>query len=174
MSELAKEKLNYKSHGGTLDLGATLRAKAGPIAIFSAFKAFHYDLRLRAGDRVWYDPVLDVMSSAQGWTVTDDTDVVFVSSFRLAAGLRYTFTDSFFAARDYLPGQAQMNPNSPIQRLGPLVAYTFFNRPNAHFNSPTLIVIAQWFLQHRYRTGAEISEAIPWLVVAFTFNGRIW
>ena len=163
---------SYSTYGGMLTLAAMLQGKVGPIALRSQFRAFLYNMKLRAGDRVFYDSVLDIMSPGNGWTITDDTDLLYVTTFGLAAGARYTFTHSFFGANDFAPGESQVDPNGPTHRVGPFFAYTFFDRPDAkHFNTPTLVLLAQWFIQHRYRAGQEVSRGFPWIAVAFQFKG---
>ena len=71
------------------------------------------------------------------------------------------------------------------QRLGLFAAYTFHDRGPSRFNKPTLIVIASWYLDHRYRTGQPdalpaggvaddyVSRAFPYVVVGFAFESDL-
>ena len=51
----------------------------------------------------------------------------------------------------YLAGQERDNPNTPAVRLGPLAAYVIDEEPGGWFDKPTLILIVNWWLEHRYR-----------------------
>ena len=166
---------NYAGIGGVFTLAALLQLKVGPIAVRSNLRAFYYTMRLRAGDRVWYDSILDVMSPNHGWVLTKDTDLLYVTNFGLAAGVRYTMTHSFFGAEHYEPGETpQPVLNSPTHRLGPFIAYTFFDRgERAAVNAPTLVLIVQWYMRHRYRAGQVSSAGLPQLALAFTVKGVI-
>jgi hypothetical protein len=170
---LGAAKLNYPGYGGVLTFSALFQVKFGPIALRSDLHLIRYDMHLRAGDTVFYDPILDILSPKNGLTITDDTDLLYVSNVGLAGGVRYTVTQSFFTAQNYAPGEAQVNPNG-IHRLGPFLAYTFFDRESSkRFNAPTLVLVAQWHIVHRYRAGEQVSAALPWLALAFTFKGVI-
>lgn len=35
-------------------------------------------------------------------------------------------------------------------------------------------MIVNWWLEHPYRTGQEVSQAVPYIVLGFAFNGDIW
>ena len=60
-------------------------------------------------------------------------------------------------------------------RVGPLVAYTFHNRPSgARFDEPTLLLLVQWHAQHPYRAGQERNAGIPLIALAFQFQGDLW
>jgi hypothetical protein len=37
-----------------------------------------------------------------------------------------------------------------------------------------VILLAQWWLSHRYRTGRDVSQGVPLLGIAFQFNGELW
>jgi hypothetical protein len=169
--------LNYATYGGIFTLAGLLQGKLGPIVARSNVRLFHYMLKARPGDTVYYDSTLDVMSPTRGFTITDDTDVFWVSSFGLAAGLRYTVTHSFFSKNDFLPGEPELSgnsvyvENSPTHRLGPIIAYTFFDDDERKVNAPTLILLAQWYLRHRYRTGQEVAHGFPQIAIAFQFKG---
>ena len=55
-----------------------------------------------------------------------------------------------------------------------MLAYTFFDDPDATFNRPTALLIANWWLAHRYRTGEENSAALPYIVLGFRFEGELY
>ena len=66
------------------------------------------------------------------------------------------------------------NPNTPIVRTGPLLAYVFFDDPNTAFNKPAILLILNWNIKHRFRTGRDVSAAVPYVVLGFKFEGTLW
>ena len=65
------------------------------------------------------------------------------------------------------------NPYGAVPVIGPLLAYTFKDRPKKRFMRPTLYLLAQWWVKHRYRTGQEINQGLPLIVLGFSFNGEL-
>ncbi|WP_434388692.1 hypothetical protein [Melittangium boletus] len=133
-------------------------------------RLFHFNMRLREGDRVFYEPVVDVVAPNGGWVATNDADVLYLAG-RLTLGLRYTATGGLYRPQDYPAGESDTGLNPTIHRVGPMISYTFHDEPDRLFNAPTLVLISQWFLSHRYRTGVEVSQAMPWVAIAFQFKG---
>jgi hypothetical protein len=164
---------NYKTTGHFVTLAALLQAKVGRIAVRNNFKAYYTDYDLRAGDTVSYDQTLDIPLPNRGWTMTNELDALYVFDFGLTVGARYTVTQAFYQARHFQPAEPISQPNGPTHRVGPAVLYTFFDRPHQRFNKPTLILLTQWWAQHRFRTGADVSPALPYLVLAFRFEGDL-
>jgi len=110
----------------------------------------------------------------KGWIVNNDTDLLWVTDFGLAAGARYTVTAAFYDARHYAPGEADQGLNPTMHRLGPLVAYTFYHDPaGTKINDPTVLLLVNWWLSHRYRTGRENPTALPYIAVGFLFRGDL-
>jgi len=160
---------NYGGHGGELSLGARLQLKFGNVALVDGLVFDRHDYALRAGDRLLYDPVLDILSPGQGWTVADDADLVYFAGEHLIVGARWSFASAFYRSEDFAPGESQANLNRQ-QRLGPLAAWTFFKHDDRRrFWSPTMFAVAGWYLEHRFRTGADTSGAIPYLAAGFGF-----
>lgn len=170
LAELGAEGTNYATSGSLLTLAALLQFKLGPVAVRTNPRLFHFDLRLREGDRVFYEPVVDVVAPNGGWVATNDADVLYLAG-RLTLGLRYTATGGLYRPQDYPAGEADTGLNPTIHRVGPMISYTFHDEPDRLFNAPTLVLISQWFLSHRYRTGVEVSQAMPWVAIAFQFKG---
>jgi hypothetical protein len=163
---------NYPTSGWELQLRALALAKVGPIAIRSDLNVYASDLDLRGDDRLYYTPRQDLMVPDRGWFLTSDTDLVYLSDFGLIAGVRNTLAHAFYRDEDL--AVADENPNTPTFRLGPVVGFTFFDDPGASFNKPTALLIAQWWLSHRYRTGEDVSQGLPLIAVAFRFEGDLW
>ncbi len=165
LDELEDAGTNYPAKGFEVHLRATGLAKIGPVAFRSDTNAYYADLDLRKGDTVYYQPRTDLLMPDAGWGLVSDEDVAYVSDFGLIAGARYTVADSFIDGPD--------DP-AAIMRLGPLVGYTFFDTPGATFNRPTLLGIFQWWLVHPYRTGPDTHQALPYIALAFRFEGELW
>lgn len=169
------ERVTY-GHLVTLRLGLT--ARRGPWFARDDVRFYYQANALPTGDRVFYDPVIDIVAPNRGWTVTNDLDLGYTLDLGRGRGLevagRYTLTHAFYGARHYLFGQPYLQPNGPTMRVGPALFYTFFNRPDRRFNRPTLALLAQWWVRHRYRTGADVSAGVPYVVLAFLFEGVLW
>lgn len=156
---------NYPTNGFEVHLRATGLAKIGPVAFRSDTNAYYTDIELRRGDTVYYHPRLDLLMPDQGWGLTSDEDIAYVSDFGLVVGARYSVADSFIDGPD--------DPGATM-RLGPVGLYTFFDTPGASFNKPTLIAMFQWWLLHPYRTGEDTSQGFPYIALAFRFEGELW
>jgi hypothetical protein len=155
---------NHPAKGFEVVGRATALAKAGPIVFRSDTLVYYTDLGLSEGDTVYYYPRLDVIAPDGGVMIASDLDVAWLTDFRLLAGARASVVDSFTDAAD----------PDPLVRVGPLLAYTFFDEPGARFNKPMLIGILQWWLLHPYRTGEDVHQAIPYGTIAFRFEGELW
>ncbi len=173
IDDLQEEGTNYGAGGHQVTLSALLQAKVKGVAIRDNLKGIYYDFDLRNGDRVFYNQTIDMMVPDRGWAITNDLDLLYVFDFGLTLGARYSLTHAFYRPEHFAPDEAATNPNSPTHRVGPAIIYTFFKRPDQRFDQPSLIVLAQWWAKHRYRTGQEISGAIPYFVLAFSFKGDL-
>lgn len=163
----------YAAGGWELSLGLDLQARAGQIAVRSQSRLVRADLDLREGDRTYYDQFTDLLMPDRGWSFINDLDAVFLAlDSRLVVGLRYTASLPLYPESAYSPGDPEQHDNA-TQRLGPLAAYSFFSRDGSRFNAPTLLLVAQWWLDHRYRTGEETSQAVPLVGLAFRFHGDL-
>jgi len=165
---------NFATVGREVDLRAQLLAKVGPVAMRSDLHALHFESALEGRGSLFYHFVLDTLVPDGGWAVTNDTDLVFLTDFGLVAGARSHVTHVPYDDALYAPGTSTENPNTPIYRVGPLLAYVFYDDPEATINKPTLIGIFNWYLAHRYRTGADVSQAVPYVALAFRIEGNMW
>lgn len=156
--------LNYPAKGFEVTLRATAVAKFWQIAVRSDTNAFYTDINLRGDDTVYYNQRVDLLLPDRGWGLTSDEDLAWVSDFGLVAGARYSIGNAFVDGEG--PG--------PIMRLGPVLAYTFFDEPGSSFNKPTIIGLFQWWLQHPSRTGQDVTQALPQITLAFRFEGELW
>jgi hypothetical protein len=138
-----------------------VQAAAGPIAVRTTPQVTRYDLALPDGDVAFYDQFWDRLAPDGGFMVLDDTDLLVLAG-PVRAGVRHTFSDHL----DGTGGDAGIAHH----RVGPLVAWQLADRPpGAPTNDPTVFVLAQWWLQHPYRTGA-----FPLIAAGFAFTGDLW
>ena len=156
---------NYPTAGTHGTLGADLQVKLGPVAVRNFTKLESSRLTLRPGEDYYYDQNQDSLTPNGGLLFLNDSDLLWVSDFGLTAGARFSVMQPF-----YDPKEVNLNGSS---RVGPLVAYTFFSEDGAAFNNPTILVVANWWLTHRYRTGADSSQLFPYIVLGFAFTGDL-
>jgi hypothetical protein len=173
IDELEDQETNYTTIGQFVTLSALLQAKAGPIAVRNNVQFFWADYDLRAGDRVFYSQMLDILQADRGWALSNDTDVIWLVNDKLKVAGRYSLAHAFYDEDDFLPVEPVSKPNGPIHRLGPGLLYTFFDRPYQRFQKPTAILLVQWWLQHRYRTGQDVPQGIPQVILGFAFEGQL-
>ena len=165
---------SYGTTGAELQLRAQALGKVGPV-VLRTDASFHLaNVALEGEDTVYYEPRSDLVVPDGGWWFIDDTDLVVLTDFGLIAGARATISSAFYRDHDFAPNKPTNNPNNPTAHLNPIVTYTFFDRPGAVFNRPTVVFIANWWLAHRYRTGEESSAALPYLTLAFRFEGDLY
>lgn len=161
-----------------------LMAKVGPMAIRALFQFDYWHLDVRDGDTTAYEPTFDTLLPDNGWTFTTDTDLLYTGKKGLAIGLRHTFVKPLYKARhftDRAAFDAYDNENGH-QRLGLFAAYTLHDHGPSRFNKPTIVLIASWYLRHKYRTGEPetlptdhtaddyISRAFPYIIAGFAFE----
>jgi hypothetical protein len=164
---------NYVTSGAHFTFEPTLRMKFGPIALQNRFSIEYWSMNLHSGDTVFYEPTLDTLVPSNGWVITNDLDLVWISKYKFVLGARYSVVHPLYEARHYREGEGRIDNLNGHQRVGPLFAYTFFDHPYARFNKPSLIVIANWYVEHRWRTGADVSQAIPYFVLGFAFTSDL-
>jgi len=160
------------TNGWELTLGATFQVKVAFMVIKSAARLVNGNLKLRDGDRVYYDQFYDVAAPNNGWYLTNDLDVLYQGlENKLVAGARYTFTAPFYdPTRHYDPNVSETFDNS-MHRVGPFVGYTFKFEDGAKFNTPTVFLLMQWWVKHRFRTGVDTSAALPLIGLGFQMTG---
>ena len=173
IDELEEAGTNYAGTGWHVTLTAVLRGKVGPVVVRDTLKALYSHMHVRAGDTVWYDPTPDIIRPATGWTITNDADVLVLIGDHWIVGVRHNLTHSFFPDDAFQPGEDTETSSTPHHRLGPLVAYKFFDEPGASFNKPTIALLLAWYLEHRNRTGHDTHVGVPYVALAFAFGGDL-
>ena len=170
---------NYAAAGFQTTLGIDLKAKYGPFAFRSLTRFIHSNFNMREGDTVFFDQLYDQLLPNNGWGLSNDFDLLYLTDFGLIAGLRTNLGMQFYGAEHFAEGEiafAAGDPweqNGPIVRSGPLLAYTFFDEPGARFNKPTLILNTQFHVLHRFRTGQDVNRFVPYAFVAFIMTGDL-
>jgi len=150
-----------------LDLGIPV----GPLVLHNVARVVKNAVTLRSGDTVFYDFVLDTLVAAHGWTLENQAELLWIPDEHWLLGLRYTLVEAWYPDSAYRPGEPRDNPNTPMMKLGPVLAYCF-DRRGQGFDAPTLFVEAGWWLRHRYRAGGDVSQAIPTVLAGFSF--KVW
>lgn len=171
MRAAAKEGRNRPARGVEVELRSQLLGKVGPIVVRNDTSFYYTEVDLRPGERTYYTPRYDLLMPNRGFALTSDNDVLYFSDFGLVAGVRTSVGHAFYDAAT-LAGRD--NPNGPTVRVGPLVAYTFFDQPGAVFNKPTVFLNAGFWLSHRWRTGEDVAQAMPMIAAGFRFEGELF
>lgn len=161
-----------------------LQARVGPVAFRALIQLDYWSLALRDGDTAAYEATLDTLIPDGGWTLSTDTDVLYVGKPGLAIGLRHSWVHPFYAGSAFINAldRDSYDDANAHQRIGLFGAYTLRDRGPSRFNKPTIILIASWYLSHRYRTGEPdtlpiggraddyTSRAFPYLLLGFAFE----
>jgi len=164
----------YPTMGGQINLGADLQFRVGPVVARNQLRFVRAEMQLRDGDVTYYEQLWDLLVPNRGWYMNDDADLLFVTDFGLTAGIRFNVAHAFYGQEHLQPGNALADiVNGPQARVGPLVAYTFWDDEGALFDRPTILVVTNWWVSHRYRTGADVSQAVPMVALAFQMQGDL-
>lgn len=176
----ADQPRNFPASGVHLMIEPTLQGRFGPLTLRSKLAIEYWYMQTRPGDTVFYDVTLDTLVPQNGWVLTNDLDMLYVTSFRLSVGLRYTVVKALYRDSDFRAGEDTSSEDNMLQRLGPMLSYTFFDRGFTRFNKPTILLITSFYLDHRYRKGQAASQvvpavfanssAIPYVVIGFSFQ----
>lgn len=170
---------NYPTYGTQLTLGGNFQFKVASVVLRSQFRLIRADYKLREvngkADRVFYESVYDVMAPNQGWFLTNDADVLYQSDAgpkgqQWVLGLRHTVTNTFYDARHLADDEAPVGDlNGPMNRIGPLFAYTFYRENRLAWNAPTVFAGAQFWINHRYRA----ASPLPLFLIGFSADGDL-
>jgi len=182
----ANEAAAYSTSGHHFYVEPLLQAKVGGVVVRTKFAIEYWKMSLRGGDSVFYDPTLDTQVPGQGWTLANDTDLLYLGLDRLTVGLRWTGVWPQYSAAQMPVSSAKPGLKSQLaeslaedppsvsdfhadgnkhQRLGPLFAYSFKTREGSRTKSPALLAILGWYLDHPNREGA-----VPYILLAYTFR----
>jgi hypothetical protein len=153
-----------------LSFAPRLQVKFGPIVVRDQLSIDYYNATLRPGDTVFYESTGDTLLEPGGIEISNTADVLYsIDKYRMFVGLEHALFQPFYSDHAYRPGEPHINPNGN-QRLVAMGVWTFYQRPKQVVNMMTLIVQAGFYLQHRYRTGADVNEGVPYLLGGFAFQ----
>lgn len=169
-----KEGRDYATWGHLVTLSALLQLRVRNFAFRNQLKFYWAKVDLRGNDTVFFDFANDILQPNNGWVLTNDSDALLLLKAPVAIAVRHTLTHAFYTQDMFLFGEPVSNPNGPTSRIGPGIVWTLFDYPGARFNKPALILLAQWWLRHRWRTGEQIHPALPYAVIGFQFEGDLW
>ncbi|AKT37478.1 hypothetical protein [Chondromyces crocatus] len=164
---------NYSTTGTQLILGANLQFKVGPVAARNLLRVGRPDMKIRGGDRVFYDIFYDLLVGDGGWWYSNDTDVLVQGlDNSLSVGLRWTTAQALYSDDHFAPGDSRPSAPGAIHRIGPVAAYTF-KQPDGAAIEPTLLLVLNWWLKSPYRTGQDVSQGVPYIVAALNITGDL-
>jgi hypothetical protein len=161
----------YALKGQQVTVGATLGVQVGHWLVRDQARLFWNQADLRGGDRVFWDPSVDLIVGNGGWAVADDLDVAWTDG-RLTAGLTFNVLKSLLRSSDYLPGERSSPVDAWRARLGPSVNYTWSEPVGSRF-VPSAFAQVQWWLVHPYRTGQEAPALVPWIYLGVSAAGDL-
>jgi hypothetical protein len=159
-----------------------LQLKLGKIALRSLAMFDYWNFKTR--NATAYEPTLDTLLPDNGWTVSTDTDVLYVTDMGLAAGLRHSWVKPMYTSKHFLDAsdEAAYDGQNAHQRLGFFGAYTLKDQGPSTFNKPTVILIVSFYLKHKYRAGEPDTldpghdaddyrtRAFPYFIAGFAFE----
>jgi len=169
-----KAGLSYPTRGGIFTAEAVLQAKVGPVFFMSDTQFFHTDFSIKSGDRFYVDLPLSMLAKDNGWQVTNETDLLFVTSFGLSVGARHGIYHVFYPAKDIIGDEARAHQIETVEFAGPLLLYQVkeYNGPK-RFNAPTVFLNLNFWIKNPYRTGQEVAQTVPYVIAGFTFKGTL-
>jgi hypothetical protein len=159
-----------------------LQLKLGKIAVRALAMFDYWSLGTRASTA--YEPTLDTLLPDNGWTVSTDTDVLYVNDTGLAAGVRHSYVKPMYSDKHFTDAadKDMYDGQNSHQRLGFFGAYTLKDKGPSTFNKPTVILIVSMYLKHKYRAGEPDTidpghdaddyrtRAFPYVVAGFAFE----
>ena len=164
---------DYSTLGHKAVVSGMFQFGLGGVAMRNNVQGHYQAFDLQDGHTTWYDPTLDILMPNQGWVITNDADLLVVTEFDLIVGARYTVTHPIYRDEHLdITNITQENENGPTHRVGPAIIYEFFDDgEGTQWNKPTLVLLAQWWAKHRYRTGT--NPALPYIALAFVQQGDL-
>ena len=153
---------NYPTDGVHVIFEPTVQVRWRMLALRDHVTVEYWNMRLRRGDRFFYEAGSDTLVPNGGLVVSNDVDFAWLTRWHLAIALRYTVVVPLY--------ENEPSGLNRSQRLGPALAYTFLDRRFTRFHSVTIFGVAAWYLEHRFRTGADTSAALPYLLGGVSFQ----
>jgi hypothetical protein len=79
---------------------------------------------------------------------------------------------AFYRPEHFDTADDQAKAPGAIHRAGPLAAWTF-KKPDGAALEPTVLLVLNWWLKSPYRTGQDVSQAVPYIVAALNITGDL-
>lgn len=163
-----------------------LMLKLGKVVVRSLLQLDYWKFDLSRGD-LFYEPTFDTLLPNKGWTMSTDTDVLYVDGKGLAAGLRHTYVHPFYKSSHFTDASDEnmYDGQNAHHRVGFFGAYTFKDKGPSTFNKPTAILILSFYMKHKYRAGEPgtldaghtaddyRTRAFPYLILGFAFESDL-
>jgi hypothetical protein len=171
-------------NGWIASLQARLQYKKDAIAIRSTHLFRHFAIDGDSSSGMFYDQNLDLVLPFDSWAYQTDTDVLYADDNKQwVLGLRHTYARSLSDAAEpstTLAGQQSEVQLHEIHRAGPLLAWKFKQKTKAKSKKSkdplkhALLVLSQWHIKHRLRTGDPTPGAVPYFAVAYVVSGTVF
>lgn len=178
--------LAQASLGNMFTASAQKQIRFGNVVVRNLIRGFwqRQNLNVRPGDRevaAFYDPVLDLLQPNGGWSIVNDADILWLASDQWTFGLRYNFSHAFYNTDLLSAAERTLADESAFQqRVGPLITYRLRPDPERSAPAPMLILLVQWHITHRFRTGGiggdpfagqAVNQGVPYIGLAFRVAG---
>jgi len=174
----SSEVVPYGTEGEQLTVGGYLQGKLRHFAARTQLEGTFARLDLASHDgvrdTVFYDGWVDTVVPNGGWSIMSETDLVWLVDSSLMLSLRYSFAHVFYRDSDFSdPAEQREHDNTPWHRLGPVIHYTLFDvLPVKRKYAPSVALLAQWWLKHRFRAGQDSHQAIPFMLLVLFQQGE--
>jgi hypothetical protein len=159
----------YATNGRRYTLTATLMLRSGPLTLRNQSRFIRSSAALRAGDRLFYDALNDLLVVNGGWAAANDLDLGWRGE-GLFAGLRWGSAKAFYGDDAFGHGEDRSRAPGTLHRLGPLVTRTW---ARAGGGETTLLGHVGWWLANPNRTGQDSSALLPMAQVGLTMTGPV-
>lgn len=172
--ERGKQGLARSTTGAIFTAEPILQAKVGPILLVSDTTFLHTNFKIPAGDRFYFDLPLGMLALDDGWQVTNETDLSYVTSFGLSVGARHGVYHVFYEDDAIAGDEARAKEIGTLEYAGPLIGFSWKEvQGPKRFNQPAIFLNCNFWIQNPYRTGQEVSQTVPYVIAGFTFKGTL-
>lgn len=157
-----QEPVKQRAFAQRLTVAGRLQAKYRRFAVRHTAQARWFHLYLPKEDKAWFSINLDIIAPARGWTLFQDSDLLFEIKQGLFVAARFSQTHAFH--------QDRARP-IVLRRLGPAVVWRRPGREGSRIKKRTWFAMLQWNLTHPYRNGKIQSVAMPMILLGWGIDG---
>ena len=152
---------------------AVLQGKVGDVVLLNWARFTWHHMDLQGDHAVFYRPGPDLLIPNDGWIAQATVDLLYAPDWGLLLGLQLDIAHAFYNDAHFAPGDDREAVNDTLIRFGPEVGWVFEDQ-GPYFRDPTVILLVNWWLEHRYRTGLDTPQAAPFVLAAFRFRSDLW